>query len=201
MELLHSHILEQSPSAFVYTRRTWPGRKEAEQSDWALTKRLKDVDPLYPRRHGLAFLLFDDAQDTYEDQILWNIFFKGVGDGRYHCYRVILFCSYGSPSARPVLHHIGTPLLLRDAARISLWPREGSIGILLKRSEFDEVVSRFEHPINLHPELLDLIFDWTVGHAGAVIEMLRVISYQKASESRHGLQFTVEAFFCRKPHS
>jgi len=192
MELLHSHILEQSPLTFVYTRLTWPRRKEAEQSDWALTKRLKDVDPLYPRRDGLAFLLFDDAQDTYEDEILWNIFFKGVSDCRYDRYRVILFCSYGSPSARPVLHHIGTPLVLRDAARISLWPREGSIGILLKRSEFDEVVSRFERPLNLHPDLLDLIFDWTVGHAGAVIEMLRVISYQVSppSENRVGLSYS-----------
>jgi len=61
---------------------------------------------------------------------------------------------------------------------VSLWPRVESIGILLKRSEFDEVVSRFKRPLNLHPDLLDLIFDWTVGHAGAVIEMLRVISYQ-----------------------
>jgi hypothetical protein len=77
-----------------------------------------------------------------------------------------------------VLHEIGTPLALRDAARISLWPREGSIGILLTRSEFDEVVSLFERPLNLHPDVLDLIFDWTVGHVGAVIEILRVITYQ-----------------------
>jgi hypothetical protein len=83
-----------------------------------------------------------------------------------------------------VLHRIGVPLVLRDVARISLWPREGSIGMLLKRSEFDEVVSRFEHPLNLHPDLLDLIFGWTVGHAGAVIEMLRVISYQVSPPCR-----------------
>ena len=53
-----------------------------------------------------------------------------------------------------------------------------SIGILLNRSEFDEVVLRFEHQMNLHPDILDLIFAWTVGHAGAVIEMLNTISYQ-----------------------
>jgi hypothetical protein len=192
MELLHSHILKQSPLAFVNSRSTWPGPKEAERSDEALIKRLKDVDPLFPRRNGLAFLLFDEGQNTYEDDILWNIFFKGVSDGRYNRYRVILFCRYGSPSSRPVLYHIGTRLVLRDAARISLWPRKGSIGILLKRSEFDEVVSRFKRPLNLHPDLLDLIFDWTVGHAGAVIEMLCVISYQVSppSENRVGLSYS-----------
>ena len=65
MELLHSHILEQLPSAFVYAKLTWPRRKEAEQSDQALTKHLKNVDPLYPQCDGLTFLLFDNAQDTY----------------------------------------------------------------------------------------------------------------------------------------
>jgi hypothetical protein len=68
---------------------------------------------------------------------------------------------------------------------VSLWPREGSIGILLKHSEFDEVVSLYEHPLNLHPDLLDLIFDWKVGHAGAVIKILCVISYQVSPSSKH----------------
>ena len=94
MELLHSYILKQSPSAFVNTASTWPALKDAEQTDPALFKRLKVMDPLFPRRDGLAFLLFDDGQDTYEDNILWHTFFKGVSDGRYR-YHVILFCSYG----------------------------------------------------------------------------------------------------------
>ena len=183
MELLHSHILEQSPLTFVYTRLIWPRHKEAEQSDWALTKCLKDVDPLYPQCHGLAFLLLDDVQDTYKDEILWNIFIKGVSDGCYNHYHIILFCSYGSPSARPVSHHIGTPLVFHNAACIS--PREGSIGILLKHSKFEEGMSQFEHPLNLHPDLLDLIFDWMVGHAGAVIKMLHVILYQVSPPSEN----------------
>ena len=87
-------------------------------------------------------------------------------------------------------HHSGTPLtrlvVLCDAARVSLWPRngtKGSIGILLDRSDFDEVVLRFARPIHLHCDLLDLIFAWTVGHVGAVIEMLNLISYQVSLSS------------------
>src|ERR1700691_105559 len=118
MDLLHSYILKQSPLAFVNSTSTWPRLEEAKQSDSALIKRLQDVDPLFPRRHGLAFLLFDEGQDSYEDHVLWNTFFKGVSDGRYFRYRVILFCSYGSPSSRPVLYNIGTRLVLRHAARI-----------------------------------------------------------------------------------
>ena len=178
MNLLYAFILEQAPSAFVNTQHSWP-----QGQSWGplLNDRLQLVDPSFPRQDGLAYLLFDEGQDSYEDDILWNNFFKGVVDGGFSCYRVILFCSYGSPSSCPVPHHIGSPLVLREAARISLWPQqgsEGSIGILLNRSEFEEVVSLFERPLNLHPDLLDLIFEWTVGHVGAVVEMLRVISYQ-----------------------
>jgi hypothetical protein len=182
LNLLHAHILEQNPSALVFTKHSW--LREADPLD-SESERLRQVDPGYPRRHGLTFLLPDEGQYTYQDEFLWGHFFKGVHDGLFHRYRVILFCSYGTPSPRPVNHRrMGAPLVLSDAASISLWPqefvwlRERSIGLLLNRSEFDEVVSRFERPLNLHPDLLDLIFDWTVGHAGTVRELLRVISYQ-----------------------
>ena len=58
-------------------------------------------------------------------------------------------------------------------------PREGSegwIGMLLTRSKLDEVVSQFKYPLNLHPDLLDIILGWPVGHVGAVVEMLHIIS-------------------------
>ena len=179
MNLLHAFILEQEPSAVVITQTSWP----PAGSGPSLNERLWLVDPTYPRRNDLAYPLFDDAQESYQDESLWNDFFKRACGRGYICYHIILFCSYGSPSSRPVCHRVGAPLVLRDAARISLWPREGSesdrlIGMLLNRSEFDEVVSRFECPLNLHPDLLDLIFGWTVGHVGAVIEMLHIISSQ-----------------------
>ena len=199
MKLLHSYILKHTPSTtFINTASTWPtgpaGGLESPglpiQSDSALTERLKQLDPFYPRpgpEHSLAFLLFDEGQDSYKDHILWNNFFKGVSDGAYDRYRIIIFCSYGSPSSRPVPRHI-TPLALSNTARISLWPRAGlgaPVGILLTRSEFDEVVTRFERQLNLQPDLQDLIFDWTVGHAGAATSMLRVISYQVSVASEN----------------
>lgn len=67
-----------------------------------------------------------------------------------------------------------------------------------------------------------MIFDWMVGHVGAVVEMLHVISYQvslsskncismsysclltlsvpqRVSDIQHGVQFTVEAFHAENP--
>ena len=93
-------------------------------------------------------------------------------------YCIVLFCSYGSPFACPVSHTTGTPLALHDAACISLWPWEGSIGILLIRSEYNDVVLWFEQPVGLEPDLQNLIFEWLAGHVGAVIELLHIISNQ-----------------------
>jgi hypothetical protein len=174
MTLLHAHIRNQMPSAFVFTHHSW-NLKPAE-SAVVVTQRLQKIDPAFPRQ-SITFLLFDEGQDSYGDPLFWNAFIKEAGDGIYPFYRVILFCSYGSPTSHPVEYEIGSPQGLRAAARISLWPVGVSPGILLQWSEFLEVVSHFERPLNVHPDLLSLIFIWTVGHVGAVVELLRLISY------------------------
>jgi hypothetical protein len=214
MNLLHAYILKQSPSAFVNIQHLWP----PEGSGPLLNQHLQQVDhPSFPWHDGLAFLLFDEGQDLYHNPILWNVFLKGVSDRNYNPYYIILFCNYGSPSSRPVSYSIGNPPVLAAAAHISLWPGERPVGILLQQSEFDEVMSRFSHPLNLHPDLLDLIFNWTVGHAGAVVRLLHEISYQvslscqpqlfeslnsvsqRVSDMCHGVPFTVQAFHDENP--
>ena len=49
----------------------------------------------------------------------------------------------------------------------------GSIGLLLSRSDFDEVVER-AHEYGLDGSLKDLIFLWTGGHVGSVADILRI---------------------------
>ena len=172
MNLLHAHIRNQMPSSFVFAHHSW--NLEPAESAVVVTQRLQKIDPAFPRQ-SMTFLLFDEGQDSYGDHLFWNAFIKEAGDGIYPYYRVILFCSYGSPTSHPVEYAIGSPPGLR--ARISLWPDGTSPGILLQWSEFLDVVSHSERPLNVHPDLLKLIFIWTVGHVGAVVELLRLISY------------------------
>jgi hypothetical protein len=126
-------------------------------------------------------LLFDEGQDTYKDEHLWNTFFKQVHDG-YDNYFAILFCSYGSPSARPLIDQRGTPPVLSSAARVSLWHEKNSIGLLLDPTEFNEVVegyaNKLERKLTLDPKLKDHFYDLTGGHVGAVIQLLLLISNQ-----------------------
>ena len=116
------------------------------------------------------YLLFDNAQDTYWDGFLWENFFKDtVQRGSGTC--AILFCSYGSPSTRPVEHDDGIPLVLHDSARISLTPHRIDtsdseflpIGLLFSREEFEEAVNRFKGPdhsrIRMDQELRQMLFE------------------------------------------
>jgi len=115
----------------------------------------------------------------------------------------------------PIEYPIGTPLVLHATARVSLWPTAKSVGLLLNRSEFNEVVKRYERKLNLHPDLLVLFFDLTGGHVGAVVDLLSIVScqvilslrtytslsllskfLQRVAETR---QFTVEDFYTENP--
>jgi len=167
------------PHASVYVVDSWPPSNAP--ADSGLTAKLKLIDPTFPNEDNLTFLLFDEGQDTYEDQHLWNTFFKRIHDGLL-CYHAILFCSYGSPSANPLDYKKGTPPLLSPAARVSLWHEKHSIGLLLNPTEFNEVVAGYakkpERKLLLDPELQDHFYALTGGHVGAVIQLLRVVSYQ-----------------------
>ena len=176
MHLLHGHILQRLGAATaVFLKHSWP--HAPPQPDSGLDERLRAVDPKYPQDKDKSpvFCLLDEVHTTYGDTILWNSFFKNVADG-HSIYRVVLFAVIAVTFRVPSLR-FGAPLILHPNARISLsrMDVECSVGILLELFEFDQVISRFEHPMKLQPNLQDLIFTYTDGHVGAVVELLRMM--------------------------
>jgi len=185
MELLHDRILHHDRAATVEVIKGW-AKEDGTTIQDRIHKRIKS----YSAGSGKLFLLFDNAQTTYWDAPLWENFFKDVvqhGSGPL----AILFCSYGSPSDRPVEYDEGTPLILPPGSRISLTPHDGPdhsgfppIGLLFSREEFEEAVDRFRGAdgtrIHVEQELRQILFDWTMGHAGAVgdllVELSRMVS-------------------------
>jgi hypothetical protein len=116
---------------------------------------------------GRVYFLLDEGQLTYPNVDLWNSWFKGLKDGE--CYRVVIFCSYGSSSARALNYSNGTPDKLPPERRIQLWPSaETGVGLLLTREEFDLMVKSRVPRIHLTDELCDVLFSWTAGYAGIV---------------------------------
>jgi hypothetical protein len=164
LKLLNALIYSREPLAPVEVINSW-------QLDKDSTERFQ------AHNNTETYLLFDNGEDTYLDGPLWNAFFKNITMTKYY---VVLFCSHGSPSDSPVItdSQVVAPLVLLQAARMSLWPSAQSAGVLLTRTEFDEVVERFPKKICLHPILQQEIFEWTNGHIGAITELLEKIAQQ-----------------------
>jgi hypothetical protein len=180
MELLHDHILKHDRAATVEVIKGW--RKEEGTT---IRDRMHQRIKTYPSASSnKLYFLFDNAQDTYWDGHLWEYFFKDTvqhGSGPL----AVLFCSYGSPSNRPVEYEEGVPPILPPSSRISLTPYyDGSgfppIGLLFSREEFEEAVDRFRGADNkcicVDQTLRQMLFEWTMGHAGAVGDLLTKLS-------------------------
>lgn len=180
MELLYVYILTRNPAAVVKIIKSWP-----EQTGADLEERIKGrIPPSDPQN---TYLLFDNAQDTYWDSDLWEYYFKDKvqrGSGPF----AILFCSYGSPTYRPVLYARGAPLVIEACARMSLQPaicthpRHSPVGLLFSREEFNEAIDRYKGPdrdaVRMDEELRELLFVWTMGHPGAVADLLFMLAHE-----------------------
>jgi len=173
-KLLGRHIRVQEPRVHVIWIFGWKRDNVAECGGWYyyLNKRkgwIPGKDTVF---------IFDEAQVTYKDVELWNELFKGIHD--YPDRRAIAFASYGSPSS--LIDIQGTPIFIAPAARVSLLPtaHEDNLpaaGLLFTLAEFDELVSKqypdSEH--HFHSSFLDMVFEITEGHVGAMYSFLNII--------------------------
>ena len=150
-----------------------------------------------------AYLLLDEAQQSYWNDELWAAFFKSIGRDVDSSF-VILFSSYGSPDRGYVgfgEEHIKTPMVFAPEQQISLRPDEsindylpistqsgGStgfrpVGLLLKEDEAIDVLTRYAS-VGIQPSLslladlkreLFLISDGHVGLLTSLVDILRKV--------------------------
>ena len=122
--------------------------------------------------------IFDDAQASFEDVVLWNDFFKTIHG--YDKRRAIAFIGYGSPMSRTYTQ--GIPIEWNDSQRVTLRPIDHgdglpAVGLFFSREEFDDLIFR-QYPIleyHFHSSFLDSVFHLTAGHVGAVLAFVTVI--------------------------
>ena len=157
--MLHAYIKHQKPASSVYRIENWP-REDERSVDAKLAEREITLS-------GSTFLLFDEGQNTYHDKSLWNTLFKDPLPN----IRIVIFCSYGSPSNRVKLEvETSTPNKLHDRQKLQLKPTpDFPFGLLLTREDFDDMVRRTDITlIRLSDEVCTSIFEWTGGHVGLV---------------------------------
>jgi len=127
---------------------------DVDGSDWQWKGTLR------PQQYGtklMTFLIVDEAQGSYSDHNFWE-FIKSIHPFSY--YRVILFCSYGSPSTN--FSDIKTPMFIAEHQRISLQPVHHDwfmpVGLLLQQNEYDDLVERWSLTSKLGGPLRQTIF-------------------------------------------
>ena len=126
--------------------------------------------------------IFDEAQLTYEDTGLWNTLFKPISDHPLLLHhRIIIFTSYGSPTR---INAPGTPMYIKQRQMVTLVPIDHhdsleAVGLYLTRPEFDEIIKLRKYSFD--PACLDFILRISSGHAGAMDDVIDVISCDDVS--------------------
>ena len=142
-----------------------------------------------------ALLIIDEAQQSYKCASLWNDFIKICAQSETPRWRpyIILFSSYGSPSAKPAQDNplaTSAPTQLSTKQRVSIKPFPGktnpNVSLYFTRAEFDDVVERHckfrgqqGQKFLLSLEVLEYLWLFTSGHPGAVSALLTVLANAK----------------------
>lgn len=130
-----------------------------------------------------ATLLIDEAQSTYRNVILWNNIIKTISGDDSCAFKICLFSSYSSPfvgteetssAFTPV--HFGTSQLVSLLVPLP----DGyapNISLFFSQTEFSDVVARFlvtrmDKFLRFDDDMLQYMYDVTLGHPAAVTAML-----------------------------
>ena len=186
MYLIRRHILEKYPALRVTTFYGWPaGMRGGDSRKHLESKTRTPLARILCAQDMVVFI--DDAQSSYYDGSLWH-FLKCLGPDRGAYF--ILFSSYGSPGPSLVEVEVGTPPVFGPGQMISLrWGKgsltERSIGILLRKDEAEDVVTRYcinsPNPLRFSRDLQDHLITLSKGHAGALNGLIETVANNNAS--------------------
>lgn len=151
-----------------------------------------------------AYLLLDEAQESYWDTTLWSAFFKAIipfNAAESPC--VMLFASYGSPgrgnSGFYEQKYFKTPMDFGPSQLISMRAEESfdeeamdcddqnGLGLLLDAEEATDVVKKYIDavgPPSLSKDLMDELFLISNGHVGCLTALMGVLGRAAVSVLR-----------------
>ena len=189
---LIANSLFQSQPLPVYLLQGWPQDEVNATGGWETYLELHTgVSGLdWPSRE--AYLLIDEAQQSYWDSGLWIGLFKTIAGGGPGP-RVITFSSFGSPTGgyqgidRTRGRFFQTPMVVGPTQKISMraLPVQGAIGrgvepagLLFDRDEAQTVISSFVSYYNgpngakIPEDLQDRLYHMTAGHPGVLTSLV-----------------------------
>ncbi|RAQ48713.1 hypothetical protein AFGD_010739 [Aspergillus flavus] len=154
MKLMVNKLLEMNgPTKSIHVLTGWDKQEVCGAPGWARYLGQKTGVHGEEWLSNPAYLLLDEAQQTYWDSGLWASFFKSAGPG--WSVFIVLFMSYGSPAQKPV-------------------------GLLLDENEAIHVVTRYASAAiqpspSLTPDLKKGLFLTSSGHVGLLTSLTHVL--------------------------
>jgi hypothetical protein len=193
MQLVANKLLgKYGQTTPIYTLSGWNKNEVKEATGWnAYLKQETGVSgdkwPTYP-----AYLLLDEAQQSYWDDQLWADLFKAIEPVLGGSPFIILFSSYGSPGQGFVGYdekYIATPMVFAAEQQISLRPDEYQliewrpwrpVGLLLDEDEAIDILTRYTSATiypspSLSADLKKGFFLISNGHVGLLTSLVRVL--------------------------
>jgi hypothetical protein len=188
--MLEQHVAIHAPDHEVFVIQGWDKATIIKDDCYAngylmrLTgKTFRELLSTQPK----VVLLFDEAQDSYWDQMLWIEFFKSV-DPNLGPY-IALFCSFGSdgPSMSTIKENDSwqTPLSFGTDQVIGMGPRQSARGLGLLLT-FEDALDVMIRTLKQNPrlpvfddQLVNFLISFSDGHVGCLAAMLQII--QEAS--------------------
>lgn len=190
MRLLANRLFEGSADGLpIHVLTGWEEEAVKEAGDWNWY--LEQQTGIRGDRwsSNKAYLLFDEAQESYWDQKLCMVFFNSTHPLPY-CPFVVLFTSYGSPGRGNMgfdqKKYVKTPMTFDAEQIVPMRPvefkysRATSIGLLLEEKEAFDLMERYTSIFNyhrLHPsaDLRRELLWISDGHIGCLTGLLIVL--------------------------
>jgi len=205
MELVANKLLKTYGHEFpIHVVNGW--NKEEVRSATGWNEYLKQETGVYGENwcNYPAYLLLDEAQQSYWDDKLWAAFFKAIEPHRDAPF-VILFSSYGSPntgfaslggkehrktpmnfateqqiSMRPVESIEDNGRILTQSGKTTKWHICRPVGLLLEEDEAIDVLTRYPRATmqpcpSISASLKKELFLITDGHVGCITSLLRIL--------------------------
>ncbi|KAL2832480.1 hypothetical protein BDW59DRAFT_169350 [Aspergillus cavernicola] len=151
MNLTVNKLLEYYPATPIYRISGWERESVCNANGWAAHLEAQTGIHGHQLLTHRAYLLLDEAQESYWDGELWADLFKAVEPASQ--VHIILFMSYGSPTRGfngfSQKKYVKTPMIFSMDQQISLKPDENiefpwkPVGLLLDEDEVYEVVDRY----------------------------------------------------------
>ncbi|KAE9073265.1 hypothetical protein PF001_g28749, partial [Phytophthora fragariae] len=185
-DLLYNHIIRSEPNALVSRIRANRMAEDVKFADFFKLLYGCDFEAVCAHK-GDRVVLIDEAQITYNDELLWRGYVKDTLDAQIPGLRFVLFSSYGSFDAYRKHERAGTPIRIPPQFTLGLNATPSKPGLQVSREELEEMVQN-----SIGASVSGLVWILCSGHIGIARAILRFLYCKFGSKTPNAEDIEME---------